>query len=186
MGILYLLKISDEASIKLIRIGNEGSMSTLSKTSIAIGLIILSVFSYSLTKSANASERVPPIGKRIYIIEEDGSAKVVAPSAQKNSQPVLKDPTLEKNKINFAKDKIQQPAQYLKPSAKAQKAIVKKSEVPRKHNNTLSFKKSRITGSLREPRVKFARNELSVGRRDEPIKRDFFQKVFEDLNDFEN
>lgn len=135
------------------------------------------------------SQKLPPLGKRIYVVDKGGEADVQILDAQskKSSGITLKDPTLQINKSNLEKDKHLDVI-ISKPKTKvAPKAIVKVSKPnPVKGASALRFKKSRITGNLREPRVKFVRNELAVGMRDEPIKRDFFLKVFEDLKDYEN
>jgi len=43
----------------------------------------------------------------------------------------------------------------------------------------LRFRRLSVSGSLVEPRVRFTREPLKVGRTDEPTRRDFMERVFD-------
>jgi hypothetical protein len=123
------------------------------------------------TAMAASAKRLPPIGQRKYVLESDDpyAPVTIENAAASPREKYLKDP------VQPSKE-----AKVIRPVRPAPKrAPVKQVARP----GRLQFKKMSVNGYLKRPRVEFARDVLPVGRADEPLPEDFFQKVFEPAKD---
>jgi hypothetical protein len=119
--------------------------------------------------AANA-EKLPPIGKRAYVIDtQDPAAPVTIEKDGKaaGKAVVLKDPVHPSGPIKLV------PLKKTKP-----KPVARAKPVPMKPGR-LRFGAVTVSGHLKKPRVEFTRDVLPVERADELEAPDFFQKVYE-------
>lgn len=117
-------------------------------------------------------QKLPEVGKRVYIIEKNSPKPVAITNDAKNAdadEQVLRDPTLD------VTPKVRKPAVQPKPVVQKPKPVVKRAQ--------LSFKPAKINGNLKNPRVEFQRDYLKVGISEESYGSDFFQKIAEPLSD---
>jgi len=119
-----------------------------------------------------AADKLPPIGKRQYVIDRAAPfAPVVIKKDQgKPANVVLKDPL--------------QPGHEAKVLAPVRKPIRRRRPARRREMpGQLRFHALTVSGHLLQPRAKFAPDYLSVGRADEPTSRDFLDKVYAPAHD---
>lgn len=131
----------------------------------------------ALAQKAEDHTGVPPIGQRKYVIQKDGSVKIV-PLDEEVDGPYLKDPKLSKTQ-NSAAAKKKAFKKIEKKQLKA--ANTKTSGAPKKA--TIKFGSKKVSGDLIQPRVDFSREQLEVGRVDEPVGGDFYRHVFDPASD---
>ena len=133
--------------------------------------------------NSDAARRLP-LGERQYVI--DSSQKYapveIEPAKREKSsrdrpgtQQVLRDPVRPGEQ-----PKIDQQEPKKRAVAKVEYRVVKG---PAKAKQ-LRFGKMAVNGKLAEPRVKFEREQLDIGRADEPTKGQFFQKISEATTDW--
>ena len=124
---------------------------------------------------------LPDIGRRSYVlggdephrptvIVEDGKTEgSIGPQVR-----VLRDPARP-----GSPDKAPPPViRAKKLQAPVARSALKSAE-PRELPGQLRFKRMAVSGSLVQPRVQFSRRTLTVGRTDEPVRRDFLERVSE-------
>lgn len=116
---------------------------------------------------ALAGAGLPPIGERKYVIDgQDRYAPVQIRDARTSApKSYLKDPI--------------QPGSLRAPPPVAPRPKPEPVARPKARAGQLHFGKLMVNGHLIRPRVDFGRDVLQVDRADEPVKQDFFQKVFE-------
>lgn len=118
---------------------------------------------------ANA-EKLPPIGKRAYVIDgKDPAAPVTIKKdgTAAGKTVVLKDPVHPSGPIKLV------PLKKVKP-----KPVAQAKPLPMKAGQ-MRFGAVAVHGHLKKPRVEFTRDVLPVERADELQAPDFFQKVYE-------
>lgn len=120
----------------------------------------------SAAHQPSSNDRPPPIGERKYLFDKESAQPVVIQSASKASE------------AHYLKDPIQ-PGQLVPPKVVSVKKQAKIAAGPKTKPGQLRFKKVLVSGHTILPRVEFSRDVLPVGRADEPVTQDFFQKVFE-------
>ena len=145
---------------------------------IAIGLCALVQVKAFARLSSDAARRLP-LGERQYVIDpaQKYAPVEIEPTSHsiRKTQKVLRDPVhpgeAAKTDKMVLKKKAIQKIEYrvVKGPAKA------------KH---LRFGKMAVNGKMAEPRVKFEREQLEIGRVDEPTKGQFFQKISEVTSDW--
>jgi hypothetical protein len=121
---------------------------------------------------AFAGETLPPIGKRAYIVGKDrGRAPVVIlrdgdqnKAGQVSSAEVMRDPV--------ASNALPKPP-GISPQVKKNPDTERRVKAA-----SLRFQKLNISGKSSKPRVEFVQEPVRLERADEPISRDFFEKVF--------
>ncbi len=109
----------------------------------------------------------PPIGERKY--EIDG---------QNRYAPVQIKDARTTSKKAYLKDPIQPGTVGAPPAAKPRPRPVAAIQ-PKAKAGQLRFKAVTVNGHLIRPRVDFERDVLQVDRADEPVKQEFYQKIFE-------
>ncbi|MBM4250975.1 MAG: hypothetical protein FJ146_03315 [Deltaproteobacteria bacterium] len=67
---------------------------------------------------------------------------------------------------------------------KAKPEFTAPSKIEKVARPPLIFKKVRVMGRLASPRLDFAQGSLPVERVDEPLRQEFFQKVFSPVGDY--
>lgn len=141
-----------------------------------IGSILLLIA--GLATAVFAAEALPPIGKRVYVL--DGNGKKGAPVA------IERDTSKAAASVRpgrFLKDPIQ-PAKGVKaPPPLPVPPPRPKAPVRTARSAQLRFKPLNVNGHLKQPRVEFTRDELPLDRADEPLSSDFYNKVFEPAQD---
>jgi hypothetical protein len=147
---------------------------TLSLFFVLLGAVsLLAAAGLAGERAVGAKEKLPPIGERKYILDEKNP---YAPVEIERKGKVVKE--------TYLKDPIQ-PDSRIKPAP----AVVHKPTPPKKPAKQvwlptrLRFSKLAVRGHLMRPRVEFNRDILPVGRVDEPLRQDFFQKVFAPARD---
>lgn len=109
---------------------------------------------------------LPKIGERIYVQKADdpyGELLIKASDSKTSGGLQLRDPG---NTVKKAKPVFQTTSTKPKPQVLDYK--------PR----NLKFKGSQVTGRISKPRVSFKQENLTVERADEPVKADFYERVF--------
>lgn len=121
---------------------------------------------------SDVAEKLPPIGKRKYVLDgKDRAAPVTIESDQETpSKTYLKDP-VSTAPVNE------------KPAPKT--AERRAPRLPAARSAQLRFKHLPVSGKLTRPRVEFKNDVIPVGRADEPVRQDFFPKVFDPALDYE-
>jgi hypothetical protein len=141
---------------------------------LAIVTVLSALAATAIARSeGGTSGKLPPIGKRTYVIDGEPSAPVTIRSGDTKAKVFLKDPVGPSAPIKLAPIKKSKP----KPVAKAAPRATKMGR--------MNFKKVSISGHLRQPRVEFARERLPMDRADELTPPDFFQKVYEPASDWQ-
>jgi hypothetical protein len=128
----------------------------------------------SAATASGSGKRLPPIGERRYMLDTGPRYAPVAIERAEGKSPAqrlfLKDP------IQPSKDaKVVRPA----PPPPKPKPVAK----PKDKAGLLRFGKLSVNGHLMRPRVEFTREVLPLGRVDEPLPDDFYDKVFEPAKD---
>ena len=123
---------------------------------------------------AFAGETLPPIGKRAYIVGKDGGRAPVA---------ILRDGDQNKTgqvlSAEVMRDPIQHASSTLPKPPGSSPQVKKNSDTERRVKAaSLRFQKLSISGKSSKPRVEFVQEPVRLERADEPISRDFFDKVF--------
>ena len=123
---------------------------------------------------AFASEALPPIGKRTYIVGKDGGRAPVA---------ILRDGVQQKvdqaSPGEVMRDPILHESKALPKSVGGRPQVKKNPETERREKAaSIRFRKVNISGKSSKPRVEFVQEPVRLERADEPISRDFFDKVF--------
>lgn len=118
---------------------------------------------------------LPPVGQRTYVIGADGGRAPVAilrdggghVLREPMATPVMRDPALAGSGPK-------------RPQPQQKKAVVRRSPVVgmREKAASLRFGRVKIVGKASRPSVDFVQQPLPFERVDEPLSRDFFQKVF--------
>jgi len=127
----------------------------------------LSRESYGKALESISEERVPPIGKRIYIIDEKPnltSSEIKSISHSDPDIPHMKDPKT--------------------PNFETQRLVVRKMKKPEPKKLgikpvVLNFSNLRIKGNFTQPRVRFQSEYLKLQRADESLKKNFFGKIYQ-------
>ena len=134
-----------------------------------VSMMLIVIFSF-LPNEAFSSE-LPPLGERKYLISSDAPTGPV--KIQSSSKPVkevyLRDPMNSKS----GKPHDTRPSQ--------RRVLAKKKAEKRKVNikeTKLAFKAIAVSGRTTKPRVRFVRDLIEVKRADEPLSKDFYQRVF--------
>jgi hypothetical protein len=115
-----------------------------------------------------ASTSLAPIGKRVYVLDEQektGPTSIQAESQRPKSAAYMKDPAAPGGPIHLT--------QKATPSAPKAKPLLAKAAV-------LTLKKQKIVGNYSYPRVGFASDKPVVQRVDEPLGKDFLERIFDD------
>jgi len=121
------------------------------------------------------AEDLPPLGKRKYLIDSGGSSN---PAVIKNAKEDVKAVYMKDPVGTFVdKEAIFKPSKR-RIQAKTKLKMDNKAKVAQLTFNTLS-----INGRKTKPRVKFNRELIEVDRADEPLNKDFYDKVFLPAND---
>lgn len=131
-------------------------------------------------KTADKEGTSIPLGERKYLLPQKARNSAVTIEALKSSKsisPYLRDPATPGTSEKTA----QAPTHAKNGTHKADQKTAEKPKYAIKH---LRFAKIAVNGKLVEPRVHFARESLSIDRRDEPVSQDFFQKVFEPAREY--
>ena len=130
---------------------------------------------FVFTSSALGTD-LPPLGQRSYILnppKEDEAGRIaVVPSNEINqtmNQPLgrssyMRDPTYEQ----VAKEEIKKPTKIVKAKKLKQRST------------SLKFRAFAIKGRLTEPRVRFTRPLLPIGRSMETFKTEFDPRLSQD------
>ena len=115
-----------------------------------------------------------PIGQRKYVIDVENQFSPIEIRAAdaKSTKTFLKDPNLKDL------SKLAQPLGKKKVDTK--QVFVKKKK---SHPKAITFDALSVTGERSGPRVQFTQEVLPVGRSDEPLSSNFFEKVFEPISD---
>jgi hypothetical protein len=117
-----------------------------------------------------SAEDLPPIGQRKYILEAGNpSAPVdIQNSSQSVKKVYLKDPIQSSTDVVVKKFK----------RSKRQRVAKAKLTKDNKKVSQIKFKGLKVSGRLTKPRVKFVRDLIEVKRADEPVREDFYNRVF--------
>ncbi len=132
--------------------------------------IIIS-FVFGIVPTGATAGDLPPLGKRKYLISAGNPASPVKiQNAEKKTTAVyLKDPMNSKSQKRgvwkASKRRIK-----LKKKIAARSRAMKPSK--------LAFRAISVNGRKTKPRVRFVRDLIEVKRADEPLGKDFYQRVF--------
>jgi hypothetical protein len=155
------------------KVGQLGRKAAPSAALVVVALALTMVLAPHLTNGAP----LPPVGQRAYILD---AAKPTAPVEIKRDTPaatapsgkkqvVLRDPTFTNGPVEVVVPKKLPPRKPAKPVG--MKA------------GQLKFGKVRVAGHLKRPRVDFTQETIPVERADEPLREDFYDKVFAPVSD---
>jgi hypothetical protein len=123
---------------------------------------------------------LPDVGRRTYVLgdEEPFKPTVIVGDDKREEQIKVESRILRDPARPGSPDKVAPPM----IRKKAKQPVVARSTPaaqPREMPGQLRFKRMAVTGSLVQPRVQFSRRTLTVGRTDEPTRRDFIERVRE-------
>ena len=135
-------------------------------------LLLISLSFFGL--SVQAADRMPPIGKRLYILEDDQPEKPAAirplgRGFRGPGQSTMRDPV------------------PIGVNHHTEKSIVKAADSP-KRISRMVFDKVPVQGRYLVPRVTFHRPTLNMGPEEEPIKVEYRKKILEserELHEFD-
>lgn len=129
---------------------------------------------YGHAETISGSGSNLPIGERKYVIDvQNQFAPVEIQAADaKSAKTFLKDPNL--------KDLSKLAEPLGKKNNDSKQVFVKKVK---SHPKAIRFDALNVTGERSGPRVQFTQETLSIGRTDEPLSSNFFEKVFEPISD---
>jgi hypothetical protein len=111
------------------------------------------------------AEQLPPLGQRVYVLDEEKPARPadIRPLERGSSVPgqtLMRDP-LPLHAASFVEKTSHKPA-----------------EAP-KRVSRMSFDKVSVQGRYLVPRVTFDRPTLDVGRREEPVRQEYRKKILD-------
>jgi hypothetical protein len=126
---------------------------------------IFLLISLTLGASSIRAEQLPPLGKRVYLLDETKPARPaeIRPAERGSSlsgQTLMRDP-LPLNAASFVDKTSHRPA-----------------EAP-KRVSRMNFDKVAVQGRYLVPRVTFDRPSLEVGRQEEPVKQEYRKKILD-------
>jgi hypothetical protein len=126
---------------------------------------IFLLISLSFVGSPMQAEQLPPLGQRVYVLDEEKPARPadIRPLERGSSVPgqtLMRDP-LPLNAASIVDGTRHKPA-----------------EAP-KRVSRMSFDKVSVQGRYLVPRVTFDRPTLEVGRKDEPVKQEYRKKILD-------
>ena len=145
----------------------------------ALGALALAALALTVVLAPHVTwgAPLPPVGQRAYIldaskptapveIKRDGSAQT---QESGKKRVVLRDPTFRSGPVEVVVPKKLPPKKLAKPAGMKP--------------GSLRFGKVQVAGHVKHPRVDFTQETLPVERADEPLREDFFDKVFAPVND---
>jgi hypothetical protein len=126
---------------------------------------IFLLISLSFIAGPIQAKRLPPLGQRIYVLDEEKPAQPadIRPLERGSSvsgQALMRDP-LPLNAASFVHKVGHKPA-----------------EAP-KRVSRMTFDKVSVKGRYLVPRVTFDRPSLEVGRQEEPVKQEYRKKILD-------
>ncbi len=126
---------------------------------------IFLLISVSLSAGTMRAEQLPPLGKRVYVLDEEKPARPaeIRPLDRGSSVPgqtLMRDP-LPLNAASVADKNSHKPA-----------------DAP-KRVSRMTFDKVAVQGRYLVPRVTFDRPSLDVGRQEEPVRQEYRKKILD-------